>query len=60
MLPFDLHVLGLPPAFTLSQDQTLHLKFVLTEVNDLFLVKEFVKATDYSLAYCLLELIGSC
>ena len=25
MLPFDLHVLGLPPAFTLSQDQTLHL-----------------------------------
>lgn len=27
MLPFDLHVLGLPPAFTLSQDQTLHLKF---------------------------------
>ena len=27
MLPFDLHVLGLPPAFTLSQDQTLHLSF---------------------------------
>jgi hypothetical protein len=25
VLPFDLHVLGLPPAFTLSQDQTLHL-----------------------------------
>jgi hypothetical protein len=24
-LPFDLHVLGLPPAFTLSQDQTLQL-----------------------------------
>ena len=24
--PFDLHVLGLPPAFTLSQDQTLQLK----------------------------------
>src|SRR5712691_3719279 len=22
--PFDLHVLGTPPAFTLSQDQTLH------------------------------------
>ncbi len=22
-LPLDLHVLGLPPAFTLSQDQTL-------------------------------------
>ena len=28
MLPFDLHVLGLPPAFTLSQDQTLHLKLL--------------------------------
>jgi hypothetical protein len=25
-LPLDLHVLGLPPAFTLSQDQTLQLK----------------------------------
>jgi hypothetical protein len=23
-LPFDLHVLGTPPAFILSQDQTLH------------------------------------
>ncbi len=23
--PFDLHVLGLPPAFVLSQDQTLKL-----------------------------------
>ena len=22
--PFDLHVLGAPPAFVLSQDQTLH------------------------------------
>ena len=26
LLPFDLHVLGLPPAFNLSHDQTLHLK----------------------------------
>jgi hypothetical protein len=26
MLPLDLHVLGVPPAFNLSQDQTLHLK----------------------------------
>ncbi len=24
-LPFDLHVLGTPPAFILSQDQTLHI-----------------------------------
>ena len=28
-LPFDLHVLGLPPAFTLSQDQTLQLKLYI-------------------------------
>jgi len=27
LLPFDLHVLGLPLAFILSQDQTLHCKF---------------------------------
>jgi len=25
--PFDLHVLGAPPAFTLSQDQTLQKKY---------------------------------
>jgi hypothetical protein len=24
VLPLDLHVLGTPPAFILSQDQTLH------------------------------------
>ena len=28
--PLDLHVLGLPPAFILSQDQTLKLKCVST------------------------------
>ena len=27
-IPFDLHVLGLPLAFILSQDQTLHCKYV--------------------------------
>ena len=26
---FDLHVLGMPPAFILSQDQTLQKKFIL-------------------------------
>ena len=26
--PFDLHVLGMPPAFVLSQDQTLHKIFI--------------------------------
>jgi hypothetical protein len=28
--PFDLHVLGMPPAFNLSQDQTLQFKFELS------------------------------
>jgi hypothetical protein len=32
-LPLDLHVLGTPPAFILSQDQTLQKKFVLTSVE---------------------------
>ena len=27
---FDLHVLGTPPAFILSQDQTLHCLFIFT------------------------------
>ena len=26
--PFDLHVLGTPPALVLSQDQTLHKNFM--------------------------------
>ena len=29
LLPLDLHVLGTPPAFNLSQDQTLHLKILI-------------------------------
>ena len=33
MLPFDLHVLSMPPAFNLSQDQTLHLKLVVALTN---------------------------
>ena len=36
MLPFDLHVLGLPLAFILSQDQTLHCKkFNLVESQEI-------------------------
>ena len=30
LTPFDLHVLGTPPAFILSQDQTLMLKFFVS------------------------------
>ena len=35
---FDLHVLGTPPAFILSQDQTLMLKFFLSRSSLAFLV----------------------
>ena len=37
--PFDLHVLSTPPAFILSQDQTLMLKFVLSRLAGLFFLK---------------------
>jgi hypothetical protein len=33
-LPLDLHVLGTPPAFNLSQDQTLHLNILSLMMND--------------------------
>ena len=33
MLPLDLHVLSLPLAFILSQDQTLHSKFFIYGSN---------------------------
>ena len=39
VLPFDLHVLGLPPAFNLSHDQTLQLKsLMLKELKLLFVM----------------------
>ena len=31
--PFDLHVLGTPPAFILSQDQTLHKRRVIAHLS---------------------------
>ena len=34
--PFDLHVLGLPPAFALSQDQTLKLDEILNRLVTTF------------------------
>ena len=39
--PFDLHVLGTPPAFVLSQDQTLKKLYLKTEVLKSF-SKQFV------------------
>ena len=37
-LPFDLHVLSLPLAFILSQDQTLHCKFLKYYSYKIFLL----------------------
>ena len=31
--PFDLHVLGTPPAFVLSQDQTLHKSYIMKNLD---------------------------
>jgi hypothetical protein len=32
-VPFDLHVLGTPPAFILSQDQTLQMSWAIGKAN---------------------------
>src|SRR5690606_10718025 len=56
VLPFDLHVLGLPPAFTLSQDQTLHLKLLDRSPN--FRVQS-PSSPNYSLHLHALNRLGS-
>ena len=43
LLPLDLHVLGLPLALILSQDQTLHCKFYFKLSQILFLKFELTK-----------------
>ena len=40
MLPFDLHVLSIPPAFNLSQDQTLQFKFDSCLWQPIFLTRD--------------------
>ena len=48
--PFDLHVLGTPPAFILSQDQTLRLNFELTKNrSDLTVWFSKIRITTHSL-----------
>ena len=64
MLPFDLHVLGLPPAFTLSQDQTLHLSIAARSEDlayALSAVSSQPKLLDHShLAMLVLDSFGLC
>ena len=59
LLPFDLHVLSMPPAFVLSQDQTLMFWFYLLDGSILFLT--FSSLTfNFSFALFLPEAIWHC
>ena len=49
MFPFDLHVLGTPPAFILSQDQTLIKSFFLASPNWLVSILYFRFVTQKTL-----------
>ena len=53
--PFDLHVLGAPPAFVLSQDQTLNL-FVLYHGLPCYNLRLRSPSLDSLLSYFLVEL----
>ncbi len=57
---FDLHVLSTPPAFILSQDQTLQLNYFLTRINVVLLISfrsyllcYFKVMTEHLCTYCL-------
>jgi hypothetical protein len=43
-LPLDLHVLGMPPAFNLSHDQTLQFNLLITLSSDLFIFDVHARA----------------
>jgi len=48
VLPLDLHVLGLPLAFILSQDQTLH------SIKNLLLFRSYISDLTFSVLLFLL------
>ena len=59
--PFDLHVLGTPPAFILSQDQTLRKKiFLFSEIKftDFRIERLVVFPITIQLSRCLFQLRG--
>ena len=63
LLPLDLHVLGLPPAFNLSHDQTLQLKFWLNEfwlINWLWWISLFISVTQLIDNSFLMTIIHEC
>jgi hypothetical protein len=68
LAPFDLHVLGLPLAFILSQDQTLHCKIFLhlgkprlmlsanpTRINEFYFNVTFLLIRISILTICLFQ-----
>src|ERR671930_2023744 len=53
LIPFDLHVLGTPPAFVLSQDQTLQfytecLKLITQMITDKYTRNHYFTAIRFS------------
>ena len=53
-LPLDLHVLGLPLAFILSQDQTLHRIFFI--FFDVCVYVSLLKRRNPTLLFCMLSI----
>ena len=49
--PFDLHVLGMPPAFVLSQDQTLHKIYLEFLAHSLTCLASFVLSEKLEIVF---------
>ena len=54
--PLDLHVLSTPPAFTLSQDQTLH-KLLINQINLYVVVETDIFVFNYLITKLSLKFI---
>ena len=57
-LPFDLHVLSTPPAFVLSQNQTLHKKFLL--FGRIPFLTLYQKRSDHLISLAVLKAPSGC
>ena len=60
MLPLDLHVLGLPPAFILSQDQTLQFNLDFAFFESFAALSKLSKLTRYMYHINMIDHIHSC
>jgi hypothetical protein len=49
VFPFNLHVLGTPPAFTLSQDQTLQFDFILVSFDLSLLGHRIIRSRHHTI-----------